>query len=151
MPTNPDRLRPGARNVTAGGGVLFRRKNHGVEILLMRRRGLWDLPKGGIEHGESIEDGACREVQEETGCRSLRIIAPLGTTVHQYVESGVNITKKTWWYAMESDEPELNPQIEEEIDNLEWSNPDEAHQKVAFDNLREVISRFSRLMNEWNR
>ena len=141
---------PEQRKVEAAGGVLFRRQSddvneiENIQVLLMLRRGVWDLPKGKIEEDESPEQGACREVEEETGCRFLRIVSPMGTTIHQYEENGVLITKKTWWYAMQSGEAELKPQQEEEIEALEWTDLARASEKVAFDNLRDVLERFSR-------
>jgi 8-oxo-dGTP pyrophosphatase MutT (NUDIX family) len=44
------------------------------EVLFIFRNGKWDLPKGGIEKGEEIEDTAMREVEEETGVGKLRIV-----------------------------------------------------------------------------
>jgi 8-oxo-dGTP pyrophosphatase MutT (NUDIX family) len=131
----------GRRFVPAGGGVVVRRKGSFVQVLLILRRGLWDLPKGKIEPDESPESGALREVEEETGCRELRITADLGTTVHEYEEDGSMVLKRTWWYAMESGRPDLTPQYEEEIEALEWVDLPGASEKVAFDNLRTVLRR----------
>ncbi|MEO7837163.1 MAG: NUDIX hydrolase [Acidimicrobiales bacterium] len=66
MDGNP---RPRAR-VRAGGGVVWRRGDDGrVEVLLVHRPGYddWSLPKGKAARGESDEDCARREVEEETG------------------------------------------------------------------------------------
>jgi ADP-ribose pyrophosphatase len=54
--------------VEAAGGVV---SNKNGEILFIRRMGKWDLPKGKIEKGESLEQAAIREVEEETGIREL--------------------------------------------------------------------------------
>jgi hypothetical protein len=48
----------------AGGGLVYNEKN---QVLFIFRNGKWDLPKGGIEKGEAIEETAMREVEEETG------------------------------------------------------------------------------------
>jgi len=116
------------------------------EVLLILRRGLWDLPKGKIEENESPEEGALREVEEETGCAGLSITGPLGTTMHDYEEHGEQVTKKTWWYAMESGRPDLKPQLEEEIETLEWTDLSGALEKVAFENLRDVLQRLQKLL-----
>ncbi|MBP3193366.1 NUDIX hydrolase [Natronogracilivirga saccharolytica] len=129
--------------ITAGGGVVYRRNGSSVEILAMVRRGVWDLPKGKVDSGESVEDAALREVEEETGCSDLKITYALGPTVHSYRENGVNITKTTWWYAMQSGRPELQPEEGEQIELLEWKELDEAFQLLYFDNLKEVLSRFA--------
>jgi hypothetical protein len=54
----------------AGGGFVHNKKG---EVLFIFRNGKWDLPKGGIEKGEEIEDTAMREVEEETGVNQLRV------------------------------------------------------------------------------
>ena len=67
--------------IKAGGGLV---KNSSGNILLMFRRGKWDLPKGKLDEGESIEECAIREVEEETGLHHLTIIKPLAITYHTY-------------------------------------------------------------------
>lgn len=129
--------------ITAGGGVIYRRNDSSVEILAMVRRGVWDLPKGKVDSGESVEEAAVREVEEETGCSDLMITYALGPTVHSYRENGITITKTTWWYAMKSGKPELKPEEGEQIELLEWKELDEAFQLLYYDNLKEVISRLA--------
>lgn len=128
--------------IIAGGGVVYRYDDHRLHVLIIHRRGGWDLPKGKIEAGESVKEGACREVQEETGCREIQVTGDLGSTVHYYREQGVTIKKTTWWYAMQCDHTDLQPQVEEQIDDLKWMAPEEARKQVRYTNLKEVLSRF---------
>ena len=60
-----------AKEVRAAGGVVARASGDGVEVVLVHRPRYddWSLPKGKLEPGESWEDGALREVEEETGLR----------------------------------------------------------------------------------
>lgn len=57
------------RTVTSAGGVVFRRRDGVDEVALIAEKNLtvWKLPKGVVEAGETVEDAALREVQEETG------------------------------------------------------------------------------------
>ncbi|MBI4176980.1 MAG: NUDIX domain-containing protein [Candidatus Aenigmarchaeota archaeon] len=56
-------------------GVVFRKSADGVEFLLLKRkRKGWELPKGGIEKGETAKRAALREVREETGLTLLKIV-----------------------------------------------------------------------------
>ncbi|MEX0648729.1 MAG: NUDIX hydrolase [Balneolaceae bacterium] len=130
--------------IPAGGGVLFRIKNSEPEILLIKRNGVWDLPKGKKEDHETIEQCAVREVAEETGVPLPYIVSGLGKTFHEYSLNGSRFTKKTTWYSMIlfDDGSPLNPQIEEDITALQWVHAEEAFEKVEYGNLKEVISRF---------
>ncbi|MEO8823945.1 MAG: NUDIX domain-containing protein [Ginsengibacter sp.] len=104
--------------IKAGGGLV---KNKRSEILMIFRRGKWDLPKGKLDEGESIVECAKREVEEETGLHHLKVISPLVLTYHTYNLFGKHILKETHWYLMEADENEkLIPQTEEEISEIVW-------------------------------
>jgi 8-oxo-dGTP diphosphatase len=58
--------------VRAAGGVLFRARSDGVEVAVIHRPKYsdWTLPKGKLDPGESFEQAALREVEEETGMRA---------------------------------------------------------------------------------
>jgi 8-oxo-dGTP pyrophosphatase MutT (NUDIX family) len=106
--------------ITAGGGVV---RNDRDEILMIFRKGKWDLPKGKLDKGEKIEDCALREVEEETGVKNTRIETPLTITYHVYDEFGKHILKETHWFNMKSPGVQpLVPQEEEQITGLEWAN-----------------------------
>ncbi len=105
--------------IKAGGGLV---KNKKGEILLIFRRGKWDLPKGKLENNETIEECAIREVQEETGLQNLKILKPIEITYHTYSQFGKKILKESHWYLMSVTGNEtLIPQTEEEITAIIWS------------------------------
>ena len=98
--------------VSAAGGLVL---NPNKEILFIFRSEKWDLPKGRIELGESIEEAAIREVEEECGISNLKLVKPLITTYHTYFQDGLKL-KETFWFLMTSDSEEtLVPQLEEGI------------------------------------
>lgn len=100
----------------AGGAVL---QNN--QILIIKRLGMADLPKGHLEAGESIEQCAIREVEEECGLQNVKIIAPLTSTLHIYYRNENWYLKKTYWYIMNCPEnPVLIPQEEEDIEEVFW-------------------------------
>lgn len=133
--------------ITAAGGVAFRVVDGKTEILLIERNGVWDLPKGKLEAGESIPDCAIREVAEETGVNELPIIVnTLGTTFHEYRQGDKLFSKTTWWYSMiwyHSPEKFI-PQQEEGVTKTEWVPVQQALGKAGYENLKSVISRFIR-------
>lgn len=109
------------KNVSAGGGLL---KNERGEILVIFRRGKWDLPKGKAEPGESIERTAVREVEEECGLKGIQLGEFLTTTYHIYSEGKKYILKQTDWYSMlYTGKAEPVPMSSEEITEARWINP----------------------------
>lgn len=104
--------------VQAAGGFIF---TPAKEILLILRRGKWDLPKGKLDEGESLEVCAMREVEEETGLRNIEIIKPLTVSYHTYHERGKHILKESQWYLMRCKSAQaLKPQTEEDIEQCLW-------------------------------
>jgi 8-oxo-dGTP pyrophosphatase MutT (NUDIX family) len=105
---------------SAGGLVC----NHYHHILLMFKRGKWDMPKGRIEDGQSREKSALREVQEETGLpmSRLTIQGKLVSTWHTTQHQNIKYLKKTHWYLMQydGDDDDTNPQVEEGIIECRW-------------------------------
>jgi len=104
--------------VQAAGGLV---KNTNEEILLIFRRGKWDLPKGKLDQNETLDECAVREVQEETGLTHLEIVRPLAVTYHTYLLFGKHNLKETHWYEMkETSNEKLIPQTEEDITEIKW-------------------------------
>jgi ADP-ribose pyrophosphatase YjhB (NUDIX family) len=107
--------------IQAGGGLVLNEKG---EVLFMFRRGKWDLPKGKLDPGETLEACALREVEEETGVDELKLIRFLLVTEHEYEERGSVILKETHWYLMKTNSDQvLVPQKEEDISELRWIGP----------------------------
>jgi len=105
--------------VQAAGGLV---RNGHNECLFMFRRGKWDLPKGKLDPGETLQHCAVREVEEETGIKHVQLGVPLLITNHTYDESGKHILKETHWYHMQADGAQsLIPQAEEQISELKWA------------------------------
>ena len=132
--------------IKAAGGILSRKRGALSEILLIRRNGVWDLPKGKLEEGESIEECVVREVEEEIGARSLEIVSHLCNTYHEYHEQSIHFGKTTYWYLMraqsEDSFQQMEPQEEEGITEVEWVEARQALERVHFDNLKKVVKAF---------
>jgi 8-oxo-dGTP pyrophosphatase MutT (NUDIX family) len=104
--------------IKAGGGLV---QNENDEILFIFRRDKWDLPKGKLDKGETIEQCAVREVEEETGLTNIVLKKLLVITNHTYNENGKHILKETHWYKMKATSAQsLIPQEEEQITGLKW-------------------------------
>ncbi len=120
----------------AGGGLVYNKKG---EVLFIFRGGKWDLPKGGTEKWEEIEDTAMREVEEETGVGQLRIIKKLQKTYHVFKRNGIYKLKITHWFEMQSDFEGIPVgQIEEGIEKVAWIHPNDIPEilKKSYENIK---------------
>ena len=103
--------------VQAAGGFVHDQD----QVLLIFRRGKWDLPKGKLDEGEELSECAIREVQEETGLTHLKMEKPLTITYHTYHEKGKHILKESHWYRIKgSMKDKITAQTEEDINECKW-------------------------------
>ncbi len=105
--------------VMAGGGIIF---NENKQLLLIKRKGFWDLPKGKAEKGEKIRDTAIREVEEETNVKIETAAEQSFVTYHAYFLKGEYCIKETHWFEMDAalNQELLVPQREEGIEEVLW-------------------------------
>lgn len=114
--------------VKAAGGIVSKKEN----ILLIFRLGKWDFPKGKFDKGETPEECAKREVEEETNVK-VKLGPHICNTWHTYTQNRKSILKKTYWYAMESvNDSGMKPQEDEGIEEIRWLS--EADAKIALIN-----------------
>jgi hypothetical protein len=93
-----DDLRSLVSWIPAAGGVI---ENNAQEILLIFRRGHWDLPKGKLDTMETAKAASIRECEEETGLKNLLLGKKISETFHLYREkNGQRALKKTKWFSM---------------------------------------------------
>jgi len=125
--------------IDAAGGIV---RNEKGEILFIFRLGKWDLPKGKLNTGETPENGAIREVREETGLHHMEIIRSLPPTFHIYQRKGRTILKRTWWFEMSADsEQPLFPEAKEDISEAVWVGLDKRSEVVGntYGSIRELL------------
>ena len=128
--------------VKAAGGLVVNENN---EMLMIFRRGKWDLPKGKLDKGETLEQCAVREAEEETGLKNISLLSPLFTTYHTYHEGSKFILKESYWYRMKvSGKQNLRPQTEEDIHEIRWAKRKEAEALFpqCFPSVIDVIKEF---------
>ena len=129
--------------VIAGGGIVFNDKG---ELLLIFRRGKWDLPKGKIELKECIRDGAMREVEEETGVKVEITVEKPVTTYHAYKLKGKNSIKETSWFKMKAlnGDKKLVSQTEEDIEQAIWVKPADLikYKDISYPLIWGLLSRY---------
>lgn len=132
--------------VEAAGGLVF---NDEDALLLIYRKGRWDLPKGKAEPGELPHETALREVSEETGVEQLTLGSSLqipewqqSGTLHTYRENGTIMLKSTQWFSMHAPSgQDLVPQSIEGIEKVKWVSRDAlpAYLPDMFRSLRRLV------------
>jgi ADP-ribose pyrophosphatase YjhB (NUDIX family) len=122
--------------IVAAGGLV---KNKKGKVLFILREGKWDLPKGKLDKGESMEDAAIREVEEETGVKDLKVERYLQTTYHIFKRSGRYKLKKVIWFEMSTKySGELVAQEDEGITKVKWKGAKKTKKalKNSYRNIR---------------
>ncbi|RMG79202.1 MAG: NUDIX domain-containing protein [Bacteroidetes bacterium] len=126
------------RFVEAAGGVVTFKD----EVLLIFRNGKWDLPKGKIDKGESPEEAAIREIEEECGLKSLNIEDKITETFHVYEIKQELFLKKTHWFKVSvKEKQETVPQVEEGIEKAVWVSKKDLNQYLnnTYESIKDVL------------
>lgn len=142
-----------AATATSAGGVVVRfeagrpwlvaglRRHDGD-----RRSGTWTLPKGTPDPGETVEQTALREVEEETGLR-VRIVAPLPSIEYTFVQGGVRIDKTVHYFLMEPVEGDLS-RHDREFERVRWVRFEDAPSLLTFETERGLVEAAARLLDQ---
>jgi len=123
--------------VRAAGGVVCRPGPVGlVEVAVIHRPAQddWSLPKGKLETGETAEQAAVREVEEETGLR-VRIVRPMGCTA--YVDRRGRDKVVCYW-VMWAEGGRFTPN--DEVDQLRWLTVEEALELLSYSADRALLA-----------
>jgi 8-oxo-dGTP diphosphatase len=125
----------GQAEVEAAGGVVVREGDGPPQVAVVHRRRYddWSLPKGKLTEGESAEQAALREVEEETGLR-----CELGeelTPAHYRDRKGRR--KRVRWWRMRPLSGTFEPNTE--VDELRWLAPEEAAELLDYEHDRALV------------
>jgi 8-oxo-dGTP diphosphatase len=127
---------PETAEVKASGGVVWRRSPRGLEVALVHRPRYddWSLPKGKLDAGESWEEAALREVQEETG-----VSCELGEELpsDDYTDNKGRPKTVRWWRMTPVQDTGFAP--DHEVDELRWVTPDEASSLLSYEHDRRLV------------
>jgi 8-oxo-dGTP pyrophosphatase MutT (NUDIX family) len=130
---------------TSAGGVVFRRTPTGVEVVVGEQRDRLSgartlrLPKGKLDRGETFEQAALREVEEETGF-AARIVAPLGRVAYSYREGDTVVAKTVHFFLMEWQPGEAQAS-DGELERVAWAPLEQARRSLSYETERAVLER----------
>lgn len=123
---------------------MLRHGPEGTEIVLGKRRRerdgvTWSLPKGTPNRGETTEETALREVEEETGLQ-VRIVQPVDSIQYFFVQGGRRIHKTVHYFLMEPVGGDLASH-DHEFDEVRWFGVAEAEAVMSFPTEREIVAK----------
>jgi 8-oxo-dGTP pyrophosphatase MutT (NUDIX family) len=129
---------------TSAGGIVVRYESGRPWLVVGSRRRerdgrTWTLPKGTPKAGESREETAIREVEEETGLE-VRITGPLDSIEYGFVQSGTRINKTIHYFMMEPTGGDL-ARHDHEFDEVRWIPFDTAASTLTFETERALVAR----------
>lgn len=133
---------------TAGGVVV--RVIDGILqcLLILDRYGKWGLPKGHLEHGETLEQAALREVKEETGLSNLQVGQKLGVTHWSFSGEGGVLHKSATFYLIHSEKGDPIPEFREGITECAWVPVHQAQKKISYENLHAIVQEAQRVVSQ---
>src|SRR5207302_870237 len=120
-----------------------------VEVVLVGRShaGIWTLPKGTPQAGETIEQVAVREVQEETGLR-VRLIAYIGSISYSFVYEQIRYQKQVRHFLMEAIGGDTSLH-DHEYDLVEWFSLPEACRRLSYQNEVNILYQGEEILLRW--
>ncbi|HUE76089.1 MAG TPA: NUDIX hydrolase [Chloroflexota bacterium] len=126
---------------TSAGGVVYRYVDQRPEFVLCGRRdtGAWGLPKGTPAAGETLEQTAVREAQEESGLR-VRVVCPLHSIDYWFVVRGTRFHKTVHFYLMEAVGGDVSLH-DHEYDDVQWFPAEEAPERLTYPNEIDITRR----------
>ena len=140
-------LKSECKFVHAAGGIVQRED----EFLFIERNNLWDIPKGKHERGESIEETALREIEEECGIKGMILNELICTTYHTYFfKNKLHLKETHWFHFSYSGSKQTFCQAEEGITDARWFKRNEFAEieTKTYQSIQFVINQFQRLMDE---
>lgn len=137
------RHKPGIQEVvreTTAGGIVFRRKDGEVQILLTQdAKDRWTIAKGHIEEGEVTRETAEREIQEETGLSQVHVKDWLGKINFRYRRQSSLVLMTMHVYLVQAQGKTDQLKKEDWMNGIGWFSPNEALERIEYEDIGKLI------------
>ena len=132
---------------TSAGIVLFRKEGSKKLFLLLHYpSGHWDFVKGKMEKGETTNQTAVRETQEETGITDITFVKDFEEWIeYNFKYQGELVQKKVVFFLAETKTKEIK--ISHEHSGYTWMDYNSAMEKTTFDNAKTVLTKAQKLLS----
>ena len=120
-----------------------------MEVVLVGRShtGIWALPKGTPQSGETIEQVAVREAQEETGLQ-VQLIAYIGNITYSFVRERVRYQKQVRHFLLKAIGGDIALH-DHEYDRVEWFSIAEACRRLTYQNEVNILCQAEEMLQRW--
>jgi 8-oxo-dGTP pyrophosphatase MutT (NUDIX family) len=150
----PNKKREKVQRELSAGGIVFRVVRGRVSFALMKDSyGKWTFPKGHVEEGEDLEQGAARETLEEMGLEQIRLLEYLGKIDiwfrDKYQKKGQLIHKDIHYYLFEAPaDSELFPDPEEHVYEAKWVPISKVEKMSSYNDMVPIVKRAMAIVKE---
>ena len=141
--TDNGRARPSGRAVPQAGGIVIRKDDDRLSVLLVRAKkdpSVWIFPKGHIEAGESAAETALRETREEAGVDG-EIVGPIGAPL-EFNNGRYDVSVQYFLIRPRSESAETDGR------EKQWFSIDDAREAVQWQDTRELLTLAARLASQ---
>ncbi|MFC1656156.1 bis(5'-nucleosyl)-tetraphosphatase [Patescibacteria group bacterium] len=123
------------------GTVVYHKKDDGYEFLLLHYpEGHWDFPKGHVEKDETEIETALRELEEETDIKDGKVHEGFREKMHYFFQHKEKlISKDVIYFLVEASDQDVA--LSHEHKNFLWLSYEEAHEKMTFENGKEILKK----------
>lgn len=132
----------------SAGAVTFRKEGNKVHYLLLHyEAGHWGFPKGHIEKGESLEEAALRELEEETSVSDVSPVSGFkGHLRYFFKRAGRGVFKTVTYFLVETKQKEVKLSLEH--DRFEWLPFGQALEQLTFQDTKQVLKKANEFLGK---
>lgn len=130
------------RDEVSAGGVVYRNTGDEIEVLICKDAGYhrWVLPKGIVHQGETYQEAALREVEEETGVRAALKVQLGEPEKYVYMANGIRVFKSVYYFLLEYESGSID-QHDAEMEDVRWVSIETAMQMLAYEGAKNIVRR----------